>query len=98
MYQGLANTLNCPSQDTVQFLYSYNNVWGEGNSAAHAALMEQMWDAVMTKQLDMWDRQCLEQVFKSTFDEDIWCGALFITRKATQAKINTLSSIQIFYC
>ena len=71
VYWALANTLNRPSRDTVKFLCSYNNVRREGNFAAHTASMEQMRDAVTTRQLETRDRRCLEQIFKFTFNEDI---------------------------
>ena len=71
VHRGLTDTLNCPSRDTVRFLCSYNNVRREGNSAAHAASVEQMRSAVTTKPLETRDRRCLEQVFKFTFDQDV---------------------------
>jgi hypothetical protein len=71
VHQGLNNLPNCPSRDTILFLCSYNNVRREGNTAAHTATVEEMREAVTTKQLDKRDRRCLEQVFKFAFGEDV---------------------------
>ena len=71
VYWRLYNVPNCPSRDAVQFLCSYNNIRREGNAAAHSATVEEMRDAVVTKQLETRDRRCLEQVFKFAFDEDV---------------------------
>ena len=70
VHQRLINRPNCPSEETILFLCSYNNVRKEGNTAAHTAKVEDMKAAVMTKGLDKHDRRCLEQVFKFTFDAD----------------------------
>jgi hypothetical protein len=71
VYQGLHNAPYCPSQDTIRFLCSYNNVRREGNTAAHTATVGEMRDAVTTKILESRDRRCLEQIFKFAFNEDV---------------------------
>jgi hypothetical protein len=71
MHEGLKGKPNCPTRDTIQFLYSYNNVRRDGNDAAHSASIGDMRVAVTTKTPDSRDRRCLEQLFKFAFDQDV---------------------------
>ena len=50
-----------------KFLCSYNNVCGEGNSAAHEADQEDVQAAVLRKPIALKDRWCLEKMYMYTY-------------------------------
>jgi hypothetical protein len=71
VYRRLANAENFPSQDAVRFLCSYNNVRRSGNTAAHTAKLEDVKEAVTTKDLESNERDWLEQLFLFTYGESV---------------------------
>jgi len=60
-----------PPHDAIRYLCSYNNVRKAGNYHAHNATREEVRDAVLTKELDSWDRTALSYFFQFVFGESI---------------------------
>ena len=56
----------------LDFLCSFNNVRRDGNAAAHTATKDEVRDAVQRKPLDKKERISLEELYKFTYQEDIY--------------------------
>ncbi|KAG1780432.1 hypothetical protein EV702DRAFT_1082730 [Suillus placidus] len=59
-----------PSQESIFFLCSYNNIRRAGNTAAHNAKEDDVRHAVLTQSLESQDRRCLESLFTYAYNGD----------------------------